>query len=238
MKKLLLFLLSLPVALSATVLSAAAQEVAEKRSLRITVLNERGKPFKNPKFCAFLKSDGEAVAPDNAGNLYFQVTDADTLNVVAGGKMFEFSAAGLDSLDIIMKNGHTLADKTLDIGYGKVSARSSTAAAGYLDMKGTEGYPDLKSYIEGRIAGVTFEGDDLIIRNMKYQNVFGGQSNAALMVVDGITYNNFATVNNMVSPGDVESITVLKDASAAVYGNRGANGVVLITTKTGRSGKY
>jgi TonB-dependent SusC/RagA subfamily outer membrane receptor len=58
-------------------------------------------------------------------------------------------------------------------------------------------------------------------------------SSAALIVVDGVEYGSFAQANSSISTHDVESVDVLKDGS--IYGSRGANGVVLITTKTGRS---
>ncbi len=235
MKRPLLFLSALSVSLSALLLSAAAQGTAEKRDLKFSVCNEKGKRIKSPQLYAFLKSDGLAVLPDDSGTLNFRVTDADTLSVVAGNNVYEFPVAGFDSLCLTMTKGRELAgmeggDTKLDVGYGTVSAKDNTASTGHLDMKGVEGYVDLKSYMEGRVAGVYFQGNELIIRGSKS---FHGR-NEALIVVDGTEYGSFSAVNGMLNPRDIESVTILKDSSSSIYGSRGANGVVIITTKAGK----
>ncbi len=123
--------------------------------------------------------------------------------------------------------------KEYETGYGKVPGRINTTSITQLDMAGSYSYSDLKSYIQGRVPGVRFLGDNLIIRGINSIN----SSIDALVVVDGVAVSSFADANAMIAPSDVASISVLKDAGATgIYGMRGSNGVVLITTKKGSNG--
>lgn len=143
-------------------------------------------------------------------------------------------AAAVEKYGRKAKNGVVVVTRKadlIDVGYGKVDRRENTSAAESLDMREAYSYSNLREYIQGRVAGVTFIGDQLIIRG-------AGSINSgieALVVVDGMPVGSFAQVNDSINPADVASISVLKDAgSTAIYGVRGANGVVLINTKRGQ----
>ena len=90
-------------------------------------------------------------------------------------------------------------------------------------------YHDMFELIRGRFPGVSIQNGEIIIRGIKSIN----SSNAALIVIDGMVMDNSAL--SILSPNDVASIDVLKDAASSIYGSRGANGVVIITTKRGGS---
>ena len=144
-------------------------------------------------------------------------------------------------IDIALVSDSKLLDETVVIGYGSVNKRDVTGAVSSLSEKQLKDNP-LSSAAEaltGRLAGVQVTstegapGADVVIR------VRGGgsitQDNTPIYIVDGIQVENALSV---VSPQDIASIDVLKDASStAIYGARGANGVVIITTKSGKSGK-
>lgn len=127
------------------------------------------------------------------------------------------------------------------IGYGTVAKRDLTGAVGSVNMKDLQKAP-VKSFDEalaGRVAGVQVASNDgqpgnsfnIVVRG---QNSIT-QDNSPLYVVDGFPLE--VSNNNAINPADIESIEVLKDASAtAIYGARGANGVILITTKGGKIG--
>ena len=146
------------------------------------------------------------------------------------------------------------------IGYGQVEAKDATGALVSLKSEnfnqGVISSPE--QLMQGKIAGVqitTTSGEPGAATNIRIRgtsSVIGG--NQPLFVVDGVPLSNDDTQSvgnvggvgqgaarnplNFINPGDVESIVVLKDASAtAIYGSRGANGVVLITTKKGKAGK-
>jgi TonB-dependent SusC/RagA subfamily outer membrane receptor len=88
-------------------------------------------------------------------------------------------------------------------------------------------YSNIYELIKGRFAGVQVVNGEIIIRGINSIN----SSSAALIVVDGVPVDGSAL--NSIPPVQVKSINVIKDGSSAIYGSRGANGVVLIETKRG-----
>jgi TonB-dependent SusC/RagA subfamily outer membrane receptor len=88
-------------------------------------------------------------------------------------------------------------------------------------------YSNLYEVIRGRFAGVQIVNGEIIIRGQNSIN----SSSSALIVVDGVPSNS--SVLSSIPPIQVKSINILKDGSSAIYGSRGANGVVLIETKKG-----
>jgi TonB-dependent SusC/RagA subfamily outer membrane receptor len=211
------------------------------REMKVMVRDRKGKVPRRMDLMAGLNGSIRHLDLDRQGNLFLTVTDADTLTLVTGKGIYDLPLEGLDSLQLIFRSRGRISGyvsprtgtihEILNIGYGNVSRSENTMAVGSVDMSQTSGYSDLRSYMKGRVAGVDFVGDELIIRG-KSSLI---SSNDALVVVDGVVAPNFETVNQTLHPGEVESISILKDASAAIYGSRGANGVVLITTKSGRN---
>lgn len=127
------------------------------------------------------------------------------------------------------------------IGYGSIRKSDVTGAVSSLksDKINQVAAGDATQVLQGRISGVTVLSQTWRPGNMAQVRIRGNRSinasNEPLYVVDGIP---FSDAINVISPNDIESIEVLKDASAtAIYGNRGANGVILITTKKGVKGK-
>lgn len=136
---------------------------------------------------------------------------------------------------------NTLGDVEVTVGYGRVLQRNLTGAVSMVGAKDLKDIPinSAEEALAGRLAGVQITGSegapaaDVTIR------VRGGgsitQDNSPLYVVDGMIEDNALST---LSPQDIASITVLKDASeTAIYGARGANGVIIITTKTGTAGR-
>ncbi len=119
-------------------------------------------------------------------------------------------------------------DQLIDVGYGYRSANEVTGSVSTLRPKKNEmnGYTSIYQYLEGRVAGLTVSGTSIRIRGIHSIN----GSNEPLIVLNGVPLAG-STDLNTINPLDVKSIDVLKGASAAIYGTRGANGVILITTK-------
>ncbi len=149
------------------------------------------------------------------------------------------SVGGQTSLTVTLNADNKLLNEVVVIGYEAVNRRDLTGSVSSINNRQIRDVPitNAAEAITGRLAGVqvtTAEGGpgaDIRIR------VRGGnsitQDNAPIFVVDGIQLDNAL---NTISPQDIASIDVLKDASAtAIYGARGANGVVIITTKSGRT---
>ena len=131
------------------------------------------------------------------------------------------------------------------VAYGTQKVRSVTGAMGKLDAEEMADIPvpNIANKMQGKFAGVSItqaNGEPnagMAIRIRGAASINGG--NAPLIVVDGfpITTNN-GTGLEQISPEEIENITILKDAaSASLYGSRAANGVILVTTKTGKTGK-
>ncbi|MDD2382131.1 MAG: TonB-dependent receptor plug domain-containing protein, partial [Mariniphaga sp.] len=115
------------------------------------------------------------------------------------------------------------------IGYGHVTDKDKLNALANLNEKDADfsQYSNIFDLIKGRFAGVQIINGEIIIRG---QNSFSS-SNAALIVVDGVPVDG--SIIQSIPPAQVKSINVIKDGSSAIYGVRGANGVVIIETKRG-----
>ena len=115
-------------------------------------------------------------------------------------------------------------DEEINIGYGKVKRSNSTASTSHLDIPQGSGYTSIYEYIQGRVAGVEVRGTEIRVRGER--SIIA--DNSPLFVVDGMVVPDIG----YISPDEVSRIDVLKDASStAIYGARGANGVILITTR-------
>ena len=145
-------------------------------------------------------------------------------------------------IDVQLNKREQELDDVVVIAYGKVRRSDLTGSVSRVNMEDVQKapVPNIADALAGRVAGMQVASDDgqpgaesnIVIR--------GGnsitQSNAPLYVVDGFPMDDFSMAS--LNPDDVESINVLKDASAtAIYGSRGANGVIIIETKKGKAGK-
>ena len=121
-------------------------------------------------------------------------------------------------------------DTRVNIGYGVADSRDLSYSVGSVKSRENEVYNDMYEYLRGRVAGVFVDTDGSIkIRGINSMNA----STQPLILLDGMEINDLSLVN----PSDVYSVDVLKDSSAAIYGIKGANGVILITTKLGQQVK-
>ncbi len=170
-----------------------------------------------------------------------------------GFKTFETTVqvgSGIVTLNIELETDILGLDELIVTGYGQVSKRELTGSIARVSSRDFEDVTvqNTESLLQGRAAGVTITttsgnpGGGFNVRVRGQGSLTAG--NAPLYIVDGvqISFANQSTVNdlsplNAIAPQDIESIEVLKDASAAaIYGAQAANGVVLITTKRGRAG--
>lgn len=125
------------------------------------------------------------------------------------------------------------AEEEVDVGYGTLPASRITGAVSRLDPDDVaEPGPDFADFLAGRVAGLHVQrlpGGEAQIRIRGATSLYG--SNEPLFVVDGVP---LAGGLPYLNPSDVKSVSVLKGAEGAIYGSRGANGVILVTTKRGR----
>jgi TonB-linked SusC/RagA family outer membrane protein len=177
-----------------------------------------------------------------------------TINVPTDSKSatLRFSFVGFVSQEVAVGDKTTISvtlvsdvqslDDVVVIGYQAVQRRDVTGAVSSVSAQQIKDIPvnSAAEALQGRLAGVSLTASDGQPGNQSFQvRVRGGnsitQDNTPLYVVDGIQVENAL---NVISPQDIASVDVLKDASAtAIYGARGANGVVIITTKGGKEGR-
>jgi len=158
-----------------------------------------------------------------------------------GMKTTEVEIGNLTTINLAMEEDLLLLDEVIVVAYGSAKKGSYTGSATQINAEKMELRPltNISSAIEGAAAGVQVSsatgqpGDAAGIRVRGYGSI--NASSAPLYVVDGVP---FAGIVSDINMNDVESLTILKDASStALYGNKAANGVVMITTKKGRKGK-
>lgn len=179
------------------------------------------------------------------------VTNADgeySMNLPNEKVVLSFSYIGMKNLDVKVKGRHTvnvmleeddvLLDEVVAIGYGTAKRSDLTGTVSSISGKELVDMPasSLEEALQGRLPGLVITSSSGDLEADVQVRVRGGmsitQDNSPLYIVDGFPMENALS---MLDPNEVETIDVLKDASAtAIYGSRGANGVIIIKTKSGR----
>jgi len=187
------------------------------------------------------KGTKNVAVTDLDGNFSIKLTGKNPIVVTyIGMKTQTVNVAGKSSVQITLEDEATSLNDVVVIGYGTVKKKDLTGAVTSVNAKQIEGIPvsNVSEALTGKMAGVnitTTEGSpdaDVKIR------VRGGgslsQDNSPLYIVDGFPVSSISDI----APSEIQSIDVLKDASStAIYGARGANGVIIVTTKSGKEGK-
>ena len=181
------------------------------------------------------------IIADLDGNFTLKVSPKATLTIsFMGYRTQTVSVAGKTSLSIILEEDTQLLGEVVVVGYGVQRKEAVTGSVASIKNEAIREVPasDITQALQGRIAGVDMSqtsskpGSSMQIRIRGTRSL--NASNDPLIVLDGIP---FAGSMSDINPNDIKSIDILKDASAtAIYGSRGANGVLLITTNKGLVG--
>jgi TonB-linked SusC/RagA family outer membrane protein len=190
-----------------------------------------------------IKGTNIGTSTDGRGNYSIAVPENATLVFsYVGYTKQEIPVNGRSGIDVVMEADVSLLNQVVVIGYGSLKKADLTGSVGIVSVKDMDKAPvgSFAEALAGRVAGVQVSASDgqpggginIIIRGVGSLT----QSTSPLYVIDGFPVEdpNPATLN----PEEIESMTILKDASStAIYGSRGANGVILIQTKRGKAGK-
>ncbi|MCR4859577.1 MAG: TonB-dependent receptor [Bacteroidales bacterium] len=218
--------------------AAAPEQVSQAGPIRGSVVDASGEP---------VIGAGVRVLGTDSG----AVTDLDGVFVldVAPGARLEISCIGYatqtveaaNGMRIVLSEDTSFLDEVVVVGYGTQRKSEITGSMARMTSEMIEERPvqNALQAMQGRVTGMDVSSNNrpgeigsITIRGNRSLNA----SNSPLYVVDGIPYS--AGSINDLNPQDIESVEVLKDASAtAIYGSRGANGVLLVTTKRGKTGK-
>ena len=234
MRKLKLSLTCLVAVMFATV--AFAQNITVKGTVTD---NATGEPV--PFASIQVKGTMTGTATDAVGNYSIDAPKNATLVFSSIGYLTQDVAVnGRGVINVVLAPDAEALDETIVVAYGTVNKKDFTGSASTVGAEKIESRPlsNVTNALEGSSAGVQFTsasgqpGSAGSIRIRGFGSV--NASSSPLYVVDGTPYDGISNI----SPDDIESITILKDAaSSALYGSRAANGVVLVTTKKGRSEK-
>ncbi|MBW8244848.1 TonB-dependent receptor [Muricauda oceani] len=213
------------------------KEQAQK-AVQGKVNDENGTPL--PGANILEKGTTNGTQTDFDGNFTINVADENATLVVSylGFTTKEIALNGQTSVEVSLAEDSAKLDEVVIIGYGSVKKSDLTGAVSSIrgDKLNTDSQASVDQIIQGRIPGVQVTqssaepGGNFSIRIRGTNSITAG--NEPLYVIDGLPGAN---PGNSLNPSDIQSIEVLKDASAtAIYGARGSNGVILITTKKGR----
>lgn len=224
-----------------TVSSVQTPKSTGKKEVSGVVVDERGEPVIGVNISE--KGTTNGTITDMDGRFSFKVGNNSSLLVsYIGYDGQEISVRGKNQFNITLKENSQALDEVVVIGYGTQSRELLTTSVSKVDNKVLESVPygNLASALQGSVSGVRVqstsgqpgEAPRIVVRGgTSIQNPDGA---APLYVVDGITRDDI----NHLSSNDIESIQVLKDAaSTSIYGAKGSNGVVIVTTKSAKAGK-
>ena len=223
-----------------TTLLMFASTLLAQISVSGTVVDQDGQPI--PGVTILDDNDQtKGTVTDFDGNFTISVPSDGSLNVsFIGYETQTIAVSGQTNLSIILEEGVSALDEVIITGYGSQVKSDLTGSIASVSSEDFENQPLIRvdQALQARAAGVAVTqtsgapGAGYKIRIRGANSITG--NNNPLYVVDGLVVGN---INN-INASDISSMEVLKDASAtAIYGNRGANGVVLITTKSGSKGK-
>ena len=212
---------------------------AQQLSVTGNVKDSTGEPL--PGVNVVVKGTNTGVQTDFDGNYKISVNK---------GAVLIFSYVGMEPIEVVIGdktkvnvilNADLGLDEVLVVGYGTKS--KSTLTGSVAAVKGAEldkaPVVEMSNALQGRIPGLFVRqtgsepGQGAAVILIRGLSTF--KNSAPLVVIDGVPGRQGGL--NRLNPADIESVTVLKDASAAIYGSRAANGVILVTTKKGKTGK-
>lgn len=223
----------------APVLRAVELQQPQRRDITGTVRDNRGQPL--PGVAVILKGTTIGTVSDNSGIFQLNIpADAQVLEFsFVGMKRQEVTATGRTLFEVVLEDETFGVDEVVVVGYGTQRKANLTGAVDQVTSEAFEGrsIPNITQGLKGVVPNLNIKLMDGKPTEAPSFNIRGttsiGQGGSALVLIDGVEGNPA-----LINPNDIASISILKDAaSAAIYGARGAFGVVLITTKNPAAGK-
>ena len=216
---------------------------AQSKTVSGTVVDKAGEPVIGAS--VVVKGTTNGTITDFDGNFSLQgVPNNGTIQIsFVGYKTQDISVAGKSTVKVTLVEDTEMLDEVVVVGYGVQKKSDVTGAMASVGAEQLAARPVNNAFeaLQGKAAGVDITTNErpgslgeIRIRGERSLN----KANDPLYVVDGVPLMSASAIETL-NPRDIESIDVLKDASAtAIYGSRGANGVILVTTKQGKDGKF
>ena len=227
---------------------------AQNRTVRGTVVDESGEPIIGAT--VMVEGTDNGVITDMDGNFVISVPAKKSISVSFVGFQTQ-TLSDFKNTRIVLLEDTQLMDEVVVVGYGSQKKAHLTGAVATVPMDDIQDLSSggLATMLSGMVNGLSVSGGEarpgenarIYIRDTNSLTDVGVTAQEPLYVIDGYIYPNDMKVGNTaqnlgaeafnnLDPASIESISVLKDAAAAVYGARAANGVILVTTKKGKEG--
>ena len=218
---------------------------AQNKTVSGTVIDGTGEPVIGAS--VLVKGTTNGVITDLDGRFTLQgVPSNGTIQIsFVGYKTQDVSVAGKSSFNVKLLDDTEMLDEVVVVGYGVQKKSDVTGAMVSVSSEVLNSRPVSNAFeaLQGKAAGVDITTNErpgelgkVFIRGKR--SLSGDSGNTPLYVVDGVPLMSESAIETL-NPRDIETIDVLKDASAtAIYGSRGANGVIIVTTKSGKEGKF
>ncbi|PQV45715.1 TonB-linked SusC/RagA family outer membrane protein [Jejuia pallidilutea] len=211
---------------------------AQEKTVSGVVTDQNGLPL--PGTTVLVKGTTSGTSTDFDGKYSIKANQGATLVFSFVGYVTkEAKVGGSNTINVTMAEDAESLEEVLIVGYGTATKQSFAGTAASISTENIEAknFTNVTQALAGEVAGVTVintsgqPGTIATVRVRGYGSPLGNR--APLYVVDGVPFSGTFELNS-INPADIKSTTVLKDATAtAIYGSRGANGVILITTKNG-----
>ncbi|HSN61241.1 MAG TPA: SusC/RagA family TonB-linked outer membrane protein, partial [Ferruginibacter sp.] len=215
--------------------------IAQTKVVSGKVTDENGSAM--PGVSVIQKGSKLGTQTDQNGNYTINITGSRTELVFSyiGYKSTTMSADGKENISLALQKDISSGEEVVVIGYQSIKRKNLLASVSSVSARDIKDIPinSAAEALNGRLAGVTASTSEGSPDAQITVRVRGGmsisQDNSPLYIIDGVQVESGLTA---ISPQDIQTIDVLKDAAAtAIYGARGANGVIVITTKSGRKGR-
>ena len=207
------------------------------------IVKEQGSGIGMPGVSVAVKGTSTGVITDGEGNFALNVAEGSVLvfSFIGYETLERTVTGGATRIEVELKESVQALDEVVIVGYGTTTKKEVTGAVATIKAKDFNGgvYTDAMGLIQGKVAGLSVTSPNGADPMAGYQITLRGintleGAQGPLVIIDGIIGADLKNVNFQ----DVESFDVLKDGSAsAIYGTRGSNGVIIITTKAGKAGK-
>ncbi|MCE6989794.1 TonB-dependent receptor [Dyadobacter sp. CY323] len=222
---------------SALEIKSVAENLDKLIAGRVTDISGEALPGVN----VLIKGTQQGTVTDVEGRYKLDVADDQSVLILSfvGYISQEIPVGNQTTIDVKLTPDNKALDEVVVVGYGTARKATLTGSVSTLKGEALSNIPsgNLSNSLAGKFSGLTVvttsgqPGNDNSTLRIRGLNTLG--NNTPLIVVDGIQGRDF----NRLNPNDIDNITILKDASAAIYGSQAANGVILVTTKRGVSGK-
>lgn len=217
------------------VLTAALTAMAQRK-----VSGKVSGPDNKPLYGVTVTVKGTTIATVTAADGSYMITMPGKSDVLVfssvGYELYEVNSKGNNVVDVVMKLQTTSLNEVVVTGYSAQRKKEITGSVSVVNINEAKQMPvgTGEEILQGRASGVTIisSGQPGAASDIRIRGITSFGNNAPLIIIDGVRGNL-----HDINPNDIESMQVLKDASAAIYGVAGSNGVVIVTTKKGKTGR-